>query len=131
MIKLVACFAVSAALLSACTHPPAEAPNEPTGVLSANADEFSQIEVGEAIAAERCVSCHAIGLGDTSPNPSAPALASVAATYSVDALFDDFRTGSHVGGEEMPAFDFTVQETDAVIAYLDHLYDQTLDCGSC
>lgn len=99
-----------------------------TDGVSASAEQF---QLGQALTSENCVTCHAVSSGSASPNPGAPALSEVAATYSSDVLFDDFRTGNHVGGEEMPIFDFTIQETDAIIAYLDKIYADTLDCGNC
>lgn len=73
---------------------------------------------GQIIVAANCLSCHSLNTAPPSPHAYAPALSTVLANYSEQALFDNFRSGIHVGNEDMPTFDLTVSQSDAVIAYL-------------
>ena len=80
--------------------------------------EIEMIESGRDIVEAQCISCHAIGLRDTSPRPDAPPLRTVLASYPPDVLAEDFREQVHVGHPDMPDFDFGPIGTDHVLAYL-------------
>lgn len=76
------------------------------------------VSEGETIITANCLSCHSLSTATPGPHADAPALSAVLANYSEQALFDDFRTGIHVGHQDMPTFDLTVSQSDAVLAYL-------------
>ena len=78
----------------------------------------SLIKDGQMIAETHCAVCHSTGMVGISPRSGAPALRHVLATYKPSALADDFREHIHVGQENMPDFDFTAIETEALLAYL-------------
>jgi cytochrome c len=73
---------------------------------------------GRDIAIKNCSTCHAIDDERTSPNPAAPPLLSILMRYDSERLAEDFVEGVRVGHDEMPHFDFTVTEADALVAYL-------------
>ncbi len=77
---------------------------------------------GQALADTHCVRCHGAKVGDTSPNPKAPVLASFQAkwplTYLEEALAEGIVTGHD---NDMPTFSFTAEEIDNLFAYLDSL----------
>lgn len=79
--------------------------------------------LGASLVEDNCLTCHAISSDSASPNTLAPSLATVLENNSADVLFDDFRTGIHLGHETMPTFDFSIQETDALVAYLKAIAD--------
>lgn len=81
-------------------------------------DLATQIDAGAEIAELNCFICHSASIDTQSPNPLAPSMAAIFERYPDTALFDDLRTGIHLGHETMPTFDFTVQETDALLAFL-------------
>ncbi|WP_409432125.1 c-type cytochrome [Litorimonas sp. RW-G-Af-16] len=76
------------------------------------------IEIGREIAQTQCVSCHSIGQSGDSPRSDAPPLRTVLGIYNAESLADDFREHIHVGHPDMPDFDFTVKETEGLLAYL-------------
>lgn len=118
MIRPALLLALSTALIAACGSPESAGSDVPP-----KADLTEEAAFGEQIVAERCVSCHSVGGETASPNPLAPSLSTVLANYDEEALFDDFRSGIHVGHETMPTFDFSIAETDALLAYLKTLQD--------
>ena len=96
------------------------APLPPQGSNAAPAEshEASIVAQGRDIAMKNCSTCHAIDDERASPNPAAPPLLSILMRYDSERLADDFVEGVRVGHDEMPHFDFTVREADALIAYL-------------
>ncbi|MGQ2908797.1 MAG: cytochrome c [Aliihoeflea sp.] len=85
--------------------------------LPAMADEL--IEFGREIAQVNCASCHAISTDDASQHPEAPPLRELSARYPLDALAEAFVQGIYVGHPDMPEFEATVEQVDALLAYLD------------
>ena len=76
------------------------------------------IEQGRLIAESECAVCHSTGAIGVSPRTDAPALRTVLSHNNPNALADDFREHIHVGHPDMPDFDFTVMETESLLAYL-------------
>ena len=84
--------------------------------------EFRELVVqGRALAERSCSACHAVGLTDESPT-------SVNRNTSFRRLYERFpilmlteaaKTGSISGHDEMPGFDFTINEVKALLAYID------------
>ena len=70
-----------------------------------------------------CAACHNIGLSGASPRAYAPPLRSVLTIYNSDSLADDFREHIHVGHPDMPDFDFTVKDTEGLLAYLSSIQE--------
>jgi mono/diheme cytochrome c family protein len=78
---------------------------------------------GKAIAETHCSICHAVGLTDESPTR-------VNANTSFRRLYERFpiemletaaKTGTISGHDEMPAFDFTLADVEALLIYIDSL----------
>lgn len=80
---------------------------------------------GELAVRDRCSSCHAIGLHDVSPNPTAPPLRAVGVRYPIDNLERAFADGFRIShNPTMPAFTLRPDETADIIAYLKDLHQQ-------
>jgi mono/diheme cytochrome c family protein len=80
--------------------------------------DSTYLELGEEIARKNCASCHSIDVSGASPRPDAQPLRSVFVRRSAESLADDFREHIHVGHADMPDYDFTVKETEGMLAYL-------------
>ncbi len=76
------------------------------------------ISGGADIASARCGRCHATGTTGESPLPQAPAFRTLASRYRLDVLREEFQQGVHVGAAEMPKFDLSIADIDALSAYL-------------
>lgn len=77
--------------------------------------------IGRNLAKENCAGCHAIAPGDLSPNPSAPPFKEVARLYPPETLEEALAEGIMVGHDDMPAFEFTADQVEQLIAYLKSL----------
>lgn len=73
---------------------------------------------GEAIVAEHCARCHAIGTTGDSPNAEAPPFRVLSENYPVSDLAESLAEGIMSGHPDMPVFVFTPHDVDAIIAYL-------------
>ena len=106
--------------LAACQKPDKPAPNSaPKPAIEAgNEFDISYLEMGKEIAETHCAACHTIKPLGASPRADAPPLRTVLGTYNPSALADDFREHIHVGHPDMPDFDFTVLQTEGLLAYL-------------
>lgn len=78
-------------------------------------------ERGRDIAMTRCGTCHAIGPTGDSPHKIAPAFRTLHADYPIEMLSRAMRTGVVSGHDEMPMFEFSRVEIDALLAYIDSL----------
>ena len=76
---------------------------------------------GGAIAAARCGKCHATHAKGDSPHRAAVPFRELAERFPIDMLRDAARTGTLSGHDEMPQFDFTVDEVRALLALIDNL----------
>ncbi len=75
---------------------------------------------GEAIARTNCSACHAIGRSGKSPNPKSPPFRQLSKKYPLSNLEEALGEGIVVGHEglEMPQFQFTSAQVEALLAYL-------------
>lgn len=76
---------------------------------------------GEEIAAARCATCHAIGPTGTSPQPIVPPLRTLHEDFPIEMLANALGTGVLSGHDEMPMFDLGLDDTRALLAYIDSL----------
>lgn len=104
---------ISVATLTACQNTQAPTPEVVLPTVDA-----PYIALGQEIAETRCVTCHNISHSGANPYADAPPLSKVLGQYNPNALADDFREHIHVGHADMPDFDFTVKETEGLLAYL-------------
>lgn len=81
------------------------------------------IEEGRAFARDRCAHCHGVGHVDDSPLEQAPPFRRLHERYPVEQLAEAFAEGIVVGHADMPPFELTPHEIDALIAYLGSLED--------
>ncbi|MBY6240800.1 cytochrome c [Methylosinus sp. Sm6] len=75
---------------------------------------------GRAIAQANCSRCHAIGAKGDSPNPASPPFRTLAGKYPLENLEEALAEGIVVGhgGLDMPRFQFSPAQIDALLAYL-------------
>lgn len=78
-------------------------------------------EAGRDLAAQHCGTCHATLPGTLSPNAAAPPFTEVAQLYPPETLEEALAEGIMVGHEAMPAFEFSADQVDQLIAYLKSL----------
>ena len=76
---------------------------------------------GQQLAKTLCSRCHAIGPVSASPHPQAPPFRVVARRYKPENLEEALAEGIVVGHRDMPEFEFTTQDIDNFIAYLNRL----------
>lgn len=84
------------------------------------------ISRGAAIAQARCAVCHAVGAGDESPtwvNSNTPFRA-LSERFPIPMLQEAARTGLVSGHDEMPGFQFSMDEIGDLLAYIDSLAPQ-------
>ncbi|MEP7209359.1 MAG: c-type cytochrome [Alphaproteobacteria bacterium] len=91
-------------------------------VTSVMNDKRLQIAVGRDIARKVCSSCHALDERPSSPNPRAPPMRDLVHIYNDDAMANNLIEGLRMAhDDQMPIFDFSVREADALLAYLKSL----------
>jgi len=77
-----------------------------------------RIQSPRKLVEQKCSTCHAIDLVDTSPNPHAPPLRDLFRRYPVDSLGAALLNGLKVGHYDMPRFTLDPGEMDAILSYL-------------
>lgn len=77
-----------------------------------------QVVSGRQLAEQRCSSCHAIGVADTSPRKGAPPLRNLYGRYPTEGVRTSFLNGIHVGHADMPTFHLSRSEVEALLSYL-------------
>lgn len=83
---------------------------------SAFADDL--IEFGREIAEVNCAMCHAISTDDESRHREAPPFRELSARYPLEALEEALVEGILVGHPDMPEFQATPQQAQALLTYL-------------
>ena len=73
---------------------------------------------GEALAEANCTRCHATQTGEKSTHASAPSFATLFTNYPPDYIAEAFAEGVFVGHGDMPAFEFSPDQIDDLVAYL-------------
>ena len=110
-------FLASSALmfaLTACSE--TDAKQKP--VLEPSSEKAELLGRGEAIVENLCATCHAIDKEGSSPHPDAVPLRQLSWKYPVDDLEQPFLQGIIVGHPDMPEWQFTPQDVDALLAYI-------------
>lgn len=85
---------------------------------------------GHALAVQSCSSCHAVGRSGASPAPEAPPFRTLSRNYRVDMLQEALAEGISVGHPAMPEFQFSPDDVDALIAYLETIQASQRDNGN-
>src|SRR5689334_16953711 len=83
----------------------------------AGADE-AQLKQGQALLAQSCARCHAIGRSGDSPRSDAPAFRTLSTRYPIESLEEALGEGIVTGHPDMPEFSFNAEQVGAIIAYL-------------
>ena len=73
---------------------------------------------GEALVTSHCARCHATGRDGDSPNPQAPLFRRLHERYPVENLEEALVEGIRVSHPPMPRFQFSPQDAQDIIAYL-------------
>jgi mono/diheme cytochrome c family protein len=84
----------------------------------AGADE-RQVARGRALAVRHCGACHAIGRDDVRPHDIVLAFREFPERYPIAMLEDARATGAIAGHDEMPGFDFSMSDIEALLTYID------------
>ena len=77
---------------------------------------------GRRLVEANCAQCHAIGLEGASAHLDAPALRDLSGRYPIDALEEAFAEGIYVGHPDMPEFEATPEQIDAILAYIQSIW---------
>lgn len=78
-------------------------------------------DLGRDLARDQCGGCHAIAPSDTSPNAEAPPFDEIVKLYPPETLEEALAEGIMVGHEDMPAFVFSADQVEQLVAYLKSL----------
>lgn len=83
----------------------------------------ARLERGRTIAVGKCSVCHAIGLGDPSPTRINvnTAFRQLSDRFPIPMLREAARTGYISGHDEMPGFQFTMDDINALLTYIDSM----------
>jgi mono/diheme cytochrome c family protein len=73
---------------------------------------------GKALADANCTRCHATQPGQKSAHVSAPSFATLFTSYPPDYIAEAFAEGVFVGHGDMPAFEFSPEQINDLVAYL-------------
>ena len=79
---------------------------------------------GQAIAAQRCSPCNAIGRHDARPHDIVLPFRDFHERYPIPMLIEARKSGVISGHDEMPGFDLSESEMRALLAYIDSLASQ-------
>lgn len=109
-MKLGAMLLAAAPLLWMMSVGPARAAPAPV--------DPAQIAEGKRIAETHCSLCHATGTSGQSPRKEAPLFRNLGQRYALDDLQEALAEGIAVGHPDMPQFEFSPEQGDALIAYL-------------
>ena len=89
--------------------------------LPAQASEL--VDQGQDLAQRLCASCHAIGRGEHSPIPVAPAFRRIEPRMDLEQMVERLQNGLIAGHPEMPVFVLKENEARALVAYMKSLRD--------
>lgn len=88
----------------------------------ASADEL--IEYGKKIVEVNCSGCHAIGIDDKSIHKDAPPFRTLSKRYPIDALAEAFAEGIYAGHPDMPEFEASPEQIEAILAYMTSIQEK-------
>lgn len=81
----------------------------------------SELSRGEEIAVQRCSVCHATDAKSPSPHKITPPFRDLHQRFPIDMLVEAIGTGTVSGHDEMPMFQFTIEDAQALVTYIDSL----------
>lgn len=86
--------------------------------VAARAEAQEPARHGRALVQEFCARCHAIGVTGKSPHVGAPPFRTLGRSYDLDEFPRMLERGISSGHPDMPIFKFSVDDANAVRAYL-------------
>jgi len=95
----------------------------PVTVGVAAPDRTLRLQQGAALAEAKCSVCHAVSASGESParaNLDTP-FHRLHERYPIPMLVEAAKTGQVSGHDEMPGFEFSMDEIEALLAYIDSL----------
>ena len=94
-----------------------------TYAVAADGPVDARLARGRVLAEAHCSVCHAVGAVDASPTwvNSNTAFRLLHERYPIAMLVEAAKTGQISGHDEMPEFDFSLQDIDALLSYIDSL----------
>ncbi len=104
--------------------PTAQAPEGNPPLASELSRDVAGIARGKALADANCTRCHATSEAQKSSHPSAPSFATLFTNYPADYIAEAFAEGVFVGHGDMPAFEFSPEQINDLVAYLKTLGPQ-------
>ena len=78
---------------------------------------------GQELAERLCAACHAIGRGERSPIPVAPAFRRIEPRVDLEQMVERLQDGLIAGHPDMPVFILRDDEARALVAYMKSLRD--------
>jgi len=81
--------------------------------------QTTSIARGQALVADNCSSCHAIGARGESPMRDAPTFRTLGQIYPVSHLEESLAEGIDVGHPSMPIYTFAPNDVNAIVSYLE------------
>lgn len=123
IVRLATCFGYSLRLISLATTFISSTLCVVAPQANVNPDVADRLARGQALAETHCAKCHAVGLTDESPTwvNSNTAFRNLHERFPIPMLEEAARTGKISGHDEMPGFDFNLQDVEALLAYIDSL----------
>lgn len=88
-------------------------------VVTAESDHI--VDEGRSRVEVNCSPCHAISTKEASPNPKAPPFRTIGNLYPMLMLRDPISRGLAYPHRDMPKFNFSGEEIDAIIAFISSL----------
>lgn len=100
----------------------------PAAALLIAAPAFAQdagppVQRGAALVTEHCAMCHAVGRADVSLERQAPPLRDVGRRVPLATLSGQMATGTFGGHPQMPRFNFSQREVNAIMRYLETIQE--------
>lgn len=122
MRELVLIAAMAA--LSACAGHAAPANSAIVNAAPVNAAPTPALAHGRTLVATYCSRCHAIDRTGASPFSEAPPFRTLSHKYPVDSIAEALSEGISVGHPAMPEFQFSPNDVEDVVGYLQSIQDQ-------
>ncbi len=95
------------------------------GIGSVAPASGAEVGRGEQIAGQRCSACHATDAKSPSPHQITPPFRELHRRFPIDMLVEAANTGIVSGHDEMPMFQFSIDDARALVGYIDSLSPAT------
>lgn len=89
----------------------------------------AKINRGSRLAEVNCAMCHAVGRTGSSSAPEAPPFRTLSQNYRVSMLEESLAEGISVGHPAMPNFQFSPDDAEALVRYLETIQETGHDAA--